>query len=607
MEAWRKIGSWPIGRRLLAISLLSLWPIAYLLWGLISEKELSLQAADREIAGVRLIAPIAEAAMSAALKGTEEGSGEALQKAADKQAALAAEAGLPLDPDIGSHYLASAVVTRLPAIAARIAGLTPFAIDVVEHGMGGDDRSDLNLQNSGLAQQLDALRVDLKVLPEAKILDSLDAYQAQIQGMLDNPINRKMADSIRQAHSNAIAALADFTAAGNKQLEGLLQDRIDRLHLRLLFSIGTSVAFAAAAFLLMLIVQRRIGRDVGSIAATISLVRETHDFSRRAEIRGQDDLAQMGAGLNELLEEIGVARAASEEAQRRAASAEADRAHAIDASAARFETAVKEVLAGLSSGITELQASATSMADLADRSADKAGSISETAIGVSAVTRDSESATRRLDQAFGQIERHIATAEDSARRAVEESRSAESTIQSLSQQAGKIGEIVKLIHQLSQQTNLLALNATIEAARAGEAGKGFAVVAGEVKALADQARHATEEISASIEAIQSGVGVAVQVIHHIGATIAEISTVSTEAGRAAGEQRGVLSVVGDGVRRTAQAVTGITEEIAVARDDALETDRAARAMSQTADELSRQAVALETAVREVVEEMRGNK
>ena len=314
----------------------------------------------------------------------------------------------------------------------------------------------------------------------------------------------------------------------------------------------------------------------------------------------------MGAGLNELLEEIGQARASSEEASRRAAQAEQERVRAIDASADRFETAVKEVLAGLSSGITELQASATSMADLADRSADKAGSISETAIGVGAITRDSADAARRLDQAFGDIERHIATAEDSARRAVAESENAENTIQSLSQQADKIGEIVKLIHQLSRQTNLLALNATIEAARAGEAGKGFGVVAGEVKQLADQARHATEEISASIEAIQSGVGMAVQVIHHIGATIAEISTVSTEAGRAAGEQRGVLSVVGDGVHRTAQAVSGITEEIAEARDDALETDRAARAMSQTADELSRQAVTLETAVRDVVEKMRGN-
>ncbi|CCD99250.1 hypothetical protein BRAS3809_2520001 [Bradyrhizobium sp. STM 3809] len=46
---------------------------------------------------------------------------------------------------------------------------------------------------------------------------------------------------------------------------------------------------------------------------------------------------------------------------------------------------------------------------------------------------------------------------------------ATSTIQSLSEAAGKIAEVSNLIGGIAQQTNLLALNATIEAARAGDA------------------------------------------------------------------------------------------------------------------------------------------
>ena len=118
------------------------------------------------------------------------------------------------------------------------------------------------------------------------------------------------------------------------------------------------------------------------------------------------------------------------------------------------------------------------------------------------------------------------------------------TMESISESAGKITDIITVIEGIAFQTNILALNAAVEAARAGEQGRGFAVVAAEVRQLAQRSAAASKEIKVMIDNSVGQVDHGARLVDQAGVTMHEnvagvkkITDIISEITAASQEQR----------------------------------------------------------------------
>jgi methyl-accepting chemotaxis protein len=171
------------------------------------------------------------------------------------------------------------------------------------------------------------------------------------------------------------------------------------------------------------------------------------------------------------------------------------------------------------------------------------------------------SSAEELAASVAEIGRQVHESSRIAGEAVKQAGETDARVAALSEAAGRIGDVVKLITAVAEQTNLLALNATIEAARAGVAGKGFAVVAQEVKALAAQTAKATDEIGTQISAMQGATQSSVAAIRAIGGTINRVSEIAATIAAAVQQQGAATQEIARNVQQAARGSADVAENI----------------------------------------------
>jgi methyl-accepting chemotaxis protein len=473
---------------------------------------------------------------------------------------------LILDPDLDSYYVMDMLVVKLPvafdASAALLVSLNALAAAPSE-----DARIDLVARRGAF----DALIAGVEASLASSIAGNADG---QVKSHLSAPVAAfaAAANAFSQQVSSAGDAVADGTApdlakaaaaqkayveaahklnlAVNAELARLLQVRIDGFNSRLATMLAISVVLVfvvfAACFLFarsILSTIRRLERDVTDVAdlkdgASIAaggrdeiaaIARAVAYLQERTVERLQHADSQRAQGLEEAAKiELAAAHTREQNLRAIADAAEAQRRMVTDLSEAlarlaggdldcRIELprsgdlealrqAFNRTVDGLEDMVGQMRANSSALRtatmeilagsnDLAERTAKQ--------------TRTIESTNQSVKQIGDLASRNVSLVSEAASNGKSVSDTANDTAAALNQASeamGKIAEystrisnIIGVIDDIAFQTNLLALNASVEAARAGDAGKGFAVVAIEVRRLAQSAASASADVKAVIQ------------------------------------------------------------------------------------------------------------
>jgi methyl-accepting chemotaxis protein len=260
--------------------------------------------------------------------------------------------------------------------------------------------------------------------------------------------------------------------------------------------------------------------------------------------------------------------------------------------AARFERQVSEIANGVAAASSQLESTATSMAESAEVSAQQSGTVAEAMDSAAAGVTAAAAATDEFALSINEISRQASGSAELARKAAESTRQADTTMGALSESAAEVGQIVELISSIAQRTNLLALNASIEAARGGEAGRGFAVVAAEVKELATQTAKATERVAIQIQKIQEDTGSSVTSLKAIARQINDLEVTSVAIAAAVDQQSAAGQDLARSIDLAARSTERISNSIGQVRIGSLATGAAAAQVLTSSSELKHQSVAL---------------
>ncbi len=302
-------------------------------------------------------------------------------------------------------------------------------------------------------------------------------------------------------------------AEANAGVQGVLHSTLIAMVLS-----GLIAALLLWALLSPVFRRLRLARD-----AMFDIASGEGDLTRRLEIDGRDEVAQIAQGFN------------------------------------GFADAVNDVLLEVRASSTSVSEASSEIAhgsqDLSRRTEQAASSLQETSTAMEQIASTVENTAHSANQA-DQLSQEATTA---ANHGGEIARKAVDTMEEVNAQTTQISDIVRLIDEIAFQTNLLALNASVEAARAGEQGRGFAVVANEVRQLASRSASAADDIKKLIDASVTQTREGTDMVRMAGDSMQEIVTAVARVSDVLAEINAATQEQSQGVTQVNQAVNDLDQ------------------------------------------------